>query len=115
MTGHVHAAQASASLGLALFSRSCIARAAQDPERRPSSRDLLAHEFVAGACAPPPALLERIRAFSATRQPVAPGAAVPEAHLPAPKWNFGTSGLPDSSQKSVGFALRFWLSLLEFT
>lgn len=71
--------------------------AAQDPERRPSSRALLAHEFVAGTGAPPPQLLERLADFAANRRPVAPGAVLPEVTTLVPKWDFGGTGSRDGS------------------
>ena len=76
---------------------------AQDPERRLSSRALLAHEFVAGTGAPPPLLLERLAHFAANRRPVAPGAVLPEATALVPKWDFGGTGSRDGS-----FTVRGW-------
>ncbi|KAK9843397.1 hypothetical protein WJX81_000440 [Elliptochloris bilobata] len=73
----------------------------KDTERRPSSRALLDHEFVAGVAMPPRSLLERLADFAATRRPVAPGALLPEAAAPVPKWDFGGSGGGEGS-----FAVR---------
>jgi len=67
--------------------------AVQDPERRPSSADLLRHEFVARvAAAPPPALLERLAEHAATARPVIPAGLPPDAAAAAPSWDFTAGG-----------------------
>ena len=52
---------------------------------------------MAGTEAPPPLLLERLVEFAANRRPVAPGAVLPEATAPVPKWDFGGTGSREGS------------------